>query len=80
MEGKADAYIHPSIGTKKWDTCAPEAILIAAGGKMTDTFGDILQYDTDPSNVMNKKGIVVTMCSHDDLVARIPQHVKDTFQ
>eukprot|EP00475_Leptophrys_vorax_P014905 TRINITY_DN21169_c0_g1_i2.p1 TRINITY_DN21169_c0_g1~~TRINITY_DN21169_c0_g1_i2.p1 ORF type:complete len:285 (-),score=73.88 TRINITY_DN21169_c0_g1_i2:42-863(-) len=31
LQGVADAYIHPTLGTKKWDTCAPEAVLIAAG-------------------------------------------------
>ena len=39
MEGEADAYIFPSSGTKKWDTCAPEAILVAAGGELTDIYG-----------------------------------------
>ena len=34
IEGKAHAYIFPSPGTKKWDTCAPEAILHALGGKV----------------------------------------------
>lgn len=27
MEGKANAYVFASPGCKKWDTCAPEAIL-----------------------------------------------------
>lgn len=31
LEGAADAYVFPSLGTKKWDTCAPQAILEAAG-------------------------------------------------
>lgn len=42
MEGIADAYIFPSIGCKKWDTCAPEAVLCAAGGQLTDIFGEII--------------------------------------
>ena len=33
MEGKASAYVFASLGTKKWDTCGPEAILHAVGGK-----------------------------------------------
>jgi len=36
LEGKADLYLFTSIGTKKWDTCAPEAIIKAAGGSLTD--------------------------------------------
>ena len=32
LEGAADAYVYPSTGTKKWDTCAGDAIIRAAGG------------------------------------------------
>lgn len=28
LDGVADAYVFPSKGTKKWDTCAPEACLM----------------------------------------------------
>ena len=35
IEGKAHAYVFPSPGCKKWDTCAPEAILHALGGKVS---------------------------------------------
>ena len=44
IEGKAHAYIYPCNGCKKWDTCAPEAILSSLGGKMTDVFGNPIQY------------------------------------
>lgn len=33
IEGKASAYVFASPGCKKWDTCGPEAILHAVGGK-----------------------------------------------
>lgn len=33
VEGRASAYVFASPGCKKWDTCAPEAILHAVGGK-----------------------------------------------
>lgn len=32
VEGRASAYVFASPGCKKWDTCAPEAILTAVGG------------------------------------------------
>ena len=35
IEGDAHAYVFASPGTKKWDTCAPEAILVAMGGALT---------------------------------------------
>jgi 3'(2'), 5'-bisphosphate nucleotidase len=42
---EADLYVHPGRGAKLWDACAPEAILSAAGGKMTDALGDPIRYD-----------------------------------
>lgn len=41
----ADVYVHPSPGTKEWDLCAPEAVLRAAGGEMTDCWGNDLRYN-----------------------------------
>jgi len=41
----ADLYIHPGRGTKLWDTCGPEAILLAGGGQMTAPDGTLLRYD-----------------------------------
>ncbi len=41
----ADIYIHPSPGCKEWDLCAPEAVLTAAGGTMTDCWGNVLKYN-----------------------------------
>lgn len=41
----ADLYIHPSPGCKEWDLCAPEAVLTAAGGMMTDCWGNPLVYN-----------------------------------
>ncbi len=50
-EQKADVYLHPSTGTKEWDTCGPEAVLRAAGGEMTDMWGRPLCYNKqDPYN------------------------------
>ena len=30
--------------SSKWDACAPEAILRAAGGRFTDLLGDAIEY------------------------------------
>ncbi|XP_049852204.1 3'(2'),5'-bisphosphate nucleotidase 1-like [Schistocerca gregaria] len=57
--GVADVYCYPSPGTKKWDTCAPEAILrVATGGKLTDFQNLPIDYD-DTENVENY-GILAT--------------------
>jgi 3'(2'), 5'-bisphosphate nucleotidase len=56
--GERDLYAHPSRGSKAWDTCAPQAILHAAGGRMTDLHGEPLRYaDAD---LRNERGILAT--------------------
>lgn len=42
--GQADLYVHPVPYLKEWDTCAPEAMLRAAGGRVTDCGGAPLRY------------------------------------
>jgi 3'(2'), 5'-bisphosphate nucleotidase len=43
-ERQADLYVHPVPYLKEWDTCAPEAILRGAGGRVTDCAGGELAY------------------------------------
>jgi 3'(2'), 5'-bisphosphate nucleotidase len=57
-EQLADLYLHLSPSTKQWDTCAPEIILIEAGGRLTDLFGHPLRYNG--VRVDNRNGIVAT--------------------
>jgi 3'(2'), 5'-bisphosphate nucleotidase len=57
-ERQADLYLHLSPSTKQWDTCGPEAILVAAGGRLTDLFGQPLRYNG--VRVDNRNGIVAT--------------------
>jgi len=45
LEGKVDAYCFPKSGTKTWDTCAPEAILQAYGGELTQPNGQRISYE-----------------------------------
>ncbi|CAG0878540.1 unnamed protein product [Darwinula stevensoni] len=80
VEGKVDAYVYASTGTKKWDTCAPEAILRAAGGILTDIHGSPLPYDRDAQH-MNARGILASRSLelHEELLAMVPQHVKDAL-
>ncbi|PIK38922.1 biphosphate nucleotidase [Apostichopus japonicus] len=44
LEGRASAYIFASPGCKKWDTCAPQALLNSMGGKLTDVHGNLYEY------------------------------------
>jgi 3'(2'), 5'-bisphosphate nucleotidase len=43
--GERDLYVNPSSKCKAWDTCAPQAIIEAAGGVLTDGLGQPLPYD-----------------------------------
>jgi 3'(2'), 5'-bisphosphate nucleotidase len=40
----ADVYVRPVAFLKEWDTCAPEAVLLGAGGRVTDCGGKPLDY------------------------------------
>jgi 3'(2'), 5'-bisphosphate nucleotidase len=41
----ADLYVHPSPGCKEWDICAPHALLEAAGGQITDCWGNPILFN-----------------------------------
>ena len=47
--GEADVYLEPGPYTKLWDSCAPEAILRAAGGEFTTILGQPLIYGENRS-------------------------------
>jgi 3'(2'), 5'-bisphosphate nucleotidase len=57
-QGERDLYLYPGEQTKLWDTCGPEAILIAAGGRMTDMDGHPLVYTKADLN--NRNGVVAS--------------------
>lgn len=44
VDGEADAYVTASRRIKVWDTCAPAAVLVAAGGVVTSLSGRPLSY------------------------------------
>lgn len=76
LEGCGHVYVYPSKGTKKWDTCAPEALLLAMGGSLTDMFGQPYDYCADVKH-MNSRGILAT-CVADWLpkyVNQVPKQV-----
>jgi 3'(2'), 5'-bisphosphate nucleotidase len=56
--GVCDLYIHPAPGLKEWDTCAPEAILRAAGGACSDAWGRPLAYNKP--DVRQRWGLVAS--------------------
>ncbi len=67
VEKQCDVYIHLSPRTKQWDTCAPEVILIEAGGRISDLFGYPLNYNVP--DVQNRNGLVASNgVAHDQII------------
>jgi len=50
VTGAAHLYISTTDRTKEWDACAPEAVITAAGGRMTDLRGRPLGYNKPSPN------------------------------
>ena len=57
-EAARDLYVYTGGRTKIWDTCGPEAILVAAGGRVTGYDGRPLEYTSD--HLYNTRGIVAS--------------------
>ena len=55
-EGTADLYLHPSPRSMRWDSCAPEALLRAAGGVLLGFDGKPYRYDE--TELQNARGIL----------------------
>lgn len=79
IEGKVHAYIFASKGCKKWDTCAPEAVLHSVGGRLTDILGRPLPYGVD-AKFPNATGVLASVSNHDWYISQIPEHVRDMFK
>jgi len=81
LEGKAHAYVFASRGCKRWDTCAPEAVLYAAGGILTDLHGERYSYNAETMYI-NTRGIVATAPgqSHQWYLNHISDEIKQKLQ
>ena len=77
--GEAQLYAHPSIGTKLWDSCAPQVLLSACGGRLTDLCGEPIGY-RGPT-FTNDRGLLATGASvdHDEIVARLEPLAREWF-
>jgi 3'(2'), 5'-bisphosphate nucleotidase len=76
-EAARDLYLYTGGRTKIWDTCGPEAILVAAGGKMTDVDGNLLTYDAE--ELFNRRGIVASNGPlHDFVIKTLAPLVRTT--
>lgn len=53
-----DLYVSTSSRSKRWDVCAPEAILVEAGGLLTDMNGALIDYRAQ--ELTNRHGIAAS--------------------
>lgn len=65
-EREADFYIHPSNRSSRWDACAPDALLHAAGGVFLDLSGERFVYDA--VQIANERGIFACNAACSSLV------------
>ncbi|HMU39671.1 MAG TPA: 3'(2'),5'-bisphosphate nucleotidase CysQ [Pseudomonadota bacterium] len=72
----ADLYVHLSDKASAWDTCGPEAVLRAAGGRFTDLHGNPFVYL--PSDLRARRGILA--CRSDVFSSVLPSiaHIAQT--
>ncbi|KAJ1529745.1 hypothetical protein ONE63_006496 [Megalurothrips usitatus] len=81
MEGKAHAYVFARGTTKRWDTCAPEAVLEAMGGRLTDMRGG--QYEYDQNTIHENTGGVLATAKGEDhawYIQNIPENVREALK
>ena len=83
--GEADVYLEPGPYTKLWDSCAPEAILRAAGGVFTTILGQPLIYGKSQSptasvwdQLANTHGLLASNgCCHERVVQAVKLVVEE---
>ena len=80
MESECHGYVFASPGCKKWDTCAPEALIRELGGELTDMHGDRLVYRSGVERP-NRRGVLSagTKEWHQLYLKRMPQSVLDAI-
>ena len=67
---EADLYVHAGGGVKSWDLCGPEAVLVAAGGRVTTLDGGQIDYAGE--GISHSKGFVGSNGElHDEVLAAI---------
>lgn len=74
--GAAEAHVAPHYAGKRWDACAVDGLIRAAGGRVTDAWGAPIDY-RGPS-LSNDRGLVASNgLIHDALLERLRAHRAD---
>jgi 3'-phosphoadenosine 5'-phosphosulfate (PAPS) 3'-phosphatase len=68
LEEYADYYLHITP-IKKWDVCAPDAVLRANHGMMTNLKNQTISYDHENTNMLITDGLLATYKrNHNDVL------------
>jgi 3'(2'), 5'-bisphosphate nucleotidase len=71
--GKAELYLAPHYAGKRWDACASDALVNSAGGRVTDAFGELIDYRAE--SLSNDRGLVATNARiHDAVIEQLARH------
>jgi 3'(2'), 5'-bisphosphate nucleotidase len=74
VDDEADAYVTASRSIKLWDTCAPAAVLLAAGGEVTTLAGSPISYEGPAAHA---GGVCMwTPAARDGLLSRVDDVVR----
>jgi 3'(2'), 5'-bisphosphate nucleotidase len=71
-EGLAEAYVHTGAGLKRWDVCAVDALVTAAGGRVSDVTGAPIDYRG--ASLSCERGLVASNgLTHAAILGRLAQ-------
>jgi len=71
--GAVEAHVAPHYAGKRWDVAAADALVAAAGGRVTDAWGDPIDYRAQ--SLANDRGLVASNgLVHDAILARLRQY------
>lgn len=71
--GNVDAYLHPSVGLKYWDLCAPEVLIKAMGGFATNIKEQRLTYHIEGNKQIAGLILAKNPNMHSMIVRRLGQ-------
>lgn len=74
--GQADAYVHNTL-IKKWDICAPNALIESVGGRFSSLTGYSISYSGDEADVRHDAGVLAaaSFSQHQKFFSKLKAHV-----
>ena len=71
-QGGAEAYVDMGRGLKRWDVCAVDALVTAAGGRVSDVAGALIDYRAE--SLVCERGLVASNgLTHEAILTRLAQ-------